>query len=626
MAERSEIVYEFGSYQLSTQSRVLSRDGELVALSAKAIEVLLVLIEDRGHVISKSDLMAQVWPDTFVEEINLTVHISALRKALGDSPDGQVYIRTVPKRGYCFCKAVTEKRLDPGEAPPAVIRRSSPRRWTRKHSIGLGAGLVILVVALAYYGLSSRGGSPRPRPVSGAIAILPFRPLGGETDEGIGLGMADALITKLGSVARIKVRPTASIRQYDGADRDPIAIGRQLGVEAVLDGSLQRSGDELRFTVQLVRVDDGSSLWGGTFDTKFTNLFAVQDSISDRVAQGLELKLTNKEKQQISRHFTDNAQAYDAYCMGVYFWSKRSEQALKKAVEYFQQAINKDSNYALAFALLADTYNMLAHYRFLSPQDAYPRASAAANRALELDDSIPEAHVALALIKDRYNDMEGARKEYRRAIELNPNSATARLRYGWSLFFENRFDAAVEEVHRAVDLEPLSVLNNLALAQILCYAGEYDKSVERCQKALELEPNIDEAHLALGIAYEQKGMYGAAIAQFQQLGQPRESDRAQKLECLGHAYASAGSRDKAKEILRELKSLSGRNQSASYSVAMIYAGLRDADAAFEWLERAAKGGAQPTYLLSYDPRIATLRRDRRFEGILRLRTLLDPSR
>ncbi len=641
--------YEFGSFRLDVTERVLLRDGEPVALTPKSFDTLLVLVQNSGHVLERDELMEMVWPDAIVEENNLRQSISALRKALGDSPNTPQYIETIPRRGYRFVASVRELwdesddlivvervrsrvlieeeeevdeeqpgsgeavgRWGGGEFSPAPRLPRSPALLLPRLFVLL---LVGLATVLSYFWISSRSKPAETGAAVRSIAVLPFKPLVAEgNDEYLGLGLADALIAQLSNLRQLIVRPTSAVRQYTALEQDPVAVGRELKVDSVLDGTIQRLGDRIRVTVQLLSISDGAPLWAETFDATFTDIFAVQDIIAERVARALTLRLTGAELKQLTKHDTESAEAYQAYLKGRYFWNKRTYEGFKKSIEYFQQAIERDPNYVLAYAGLADCYNMLADYTFLSPEEAFPKAEAAVTRALEIDDTLAEAHASLAYIRLHYHwDWIAAEREYKRAIALNPNYATAHQWYGLYLTAMGRFEEAIAEMKRAQALDPISLIITMAAGRPFYYARQYDQAIEQYQKALEMDSHFGVAHITLGWAYEQKGMVEKALTEFQKAVTLPVDSRA----ATGHAYAMLGEGDKAMAILDELKELSKHKFVSPYYLAILYTGLNRKDDAFIWLENAYRERSHWLIFLNVEPAFDSLRSDPRFAELVR---------
>jgi DNA-binding winged helix-turn-helix (wHTH) protein/TolB-like protein len=446
--------FRFGNYRLYPSEHLLLRDESPIPLQPKTFDILLVLVGSAGHLMARDDLMKAVWPDSFVEETNLTVNISLLRKALGDLPDGRPYIETVPRKGYRFNAEAVEVEVGSTaahqvapEADGAAPRVEGPRdAGAVAGKVALEGGsrqkrgwartmlaptmLVAMLAAGMWFAWPRLHSHPTSvRAAVKSVAILPFQPLESTPDdEYLGLGMADALITRLCNIHQVAVRPLGAIRKYAGTD-DPVAAGRQLAVQSVLEGSVQRLGDRTRVTARLLRVSDGEVLWAGQFDEKVKDMFQVEDSISQELANALTLNLSGDERRRVAQPATGNGEAYQLYLRGRFFWDKRSAEGVRKSLDYFEQAIQADPNYALAYAGLADAYILAGSYGYtiMPPLEAMPKAKEAARKALSLDDGVAEAHASLAYIEFTYDwNWPGAEAEFKRAIELNPNYDTAR--------------------------------------------------------------------------------------------------------------------------------------------------------------------------------------------------------
>ncbi|MDQ3256650.1 MAG: tetratricopeptide repeat protein, partial [Acidobacteriota bacterium] len=450
------------------------------------------------------------------------------------------------------------------------------------------------------------------------IAVLPFKPLMTENrDEALEMGMADTLIARLSTSREMIVRPLGSVRKYGSLEQDPQAAGRELGVESVLDGHIQRVGDQIRVTARLVNVQDGASLWTGTFDEKFTDVFAVQDLISERVTGALALHLSNDEKQRLTKRYTENTEAYQLYLKGRYHWGKLTPPEIKKSIEYFQQAIEIDPAYALAYGGLAEAYRSLPITSDVPPTDAFPKAKAAAAKALEIDESLADVHASLGFIKFWFDwDWAGAEQECQRAIALNPNSGVAHRAYAHLLSNLGRHEGAIAEGKRPRELDPLSLITNTLEGMFLYYANRNDEALTRLQKTLELDPNFWVAHLTLGKVYLRKGMYAEAIAEFTKA---REFSRGntETISMVGYAQALSGNQAQAQAVLDELKSLSTQRYVPPHNIAMVYNGLGERDEAFAWLEKAYEERDVRLTFLKVDPKWDSFRPDPRFADLLR---------
>ena len=556
-------------------------------LKPKVFDLLLLLAQNSGHVLEKDEVMREVWPGTFVEEGNLAVSISALRKALGEGHNEHPYIETVRQHGYRFITGVREVW-------------DETARLRQKDGENFAAGV-------------------KPETGVKSIAVLPFKPIGTQACEEayIGLGMADALITKLSNLRQITLRPTSAVRKYADGVQDPVAAGRELRVSSVLDGSIQRSGNGIRVTVQLVNVDDGASLWAEKFDETFTNIFTVEDSISERVARALTLKLTERERRQLRKRYTENTEAYQAYLKGCYFLSKRTEEGFSKSIEYFEQAIGIDPGYALAYAGLADYYQLLTSFNLLAPKEAVSKVKGAALKALELDDTLAEAHTSLAHLKAFHEwDWSDAEREFKRAIELSPNYPIAHQWYSIYLRVWGRFDESLAEIRKAQELDPLSPSINTSVGALFYFSRQYDRAIKQLLSAVELDPSFNMAYFYLGWTYEQIGMYREAIEAFQK-ALSLSGTFPEFQAGLGHAYAASGRRSEAKEVFNRLKELSERRYVSPYDIALIHTGLGETDQALHWLEKAYAQRCVELALLKVDQRLDGLRPDSRFTDLLR---------
>ncbi|HEX8650941.1 MAG TPA: tetratricopeptide repeat protein [Pyrinomonadaceae bacterium] len=584
MGEGMQAFYEFGPFRVDTQRCLLLREGVTIPLSPKAFETLLVLVENNGRVMKKDELISRIWPNSFVEEGNLTQNIFVLRKALGEGPNDHRYIVTIPGQGYRFVAPV--KALPQSE-------QASHSSTAPEHPASTGSSEAVA-----------------------SLAVLPFKTLG-ENGYYLGPGLADALITRLSSISKVAVRPTTAVLRYTDPEQNVVAVGQELGVDTVLDGHLQRLDERIRVTVQLVRIRDGKTLWAEKFDEKFTDVFAVQDSISEQVTRALMLKLTTEEQELLTKRYTENTKAFGAYIKGRYFWNKRTAEGLMKGIEYARQAISIDPTYALAYVGLADSYNLLAGHGGLAPKETFPKAKAAALKALELDPALAQAYASLGFVSYRFDwDWPRAEEHFQRAIELNPNYATAHHWYGESLVVTGRFDDSICALERALELDPLSLPINTDLAQSLFFARRYDESEEQLRKTLELDQSFVRACVICGGVYEQKGMYEQSIAILQKAVELSEGNPL-ALSGLGHAYAASGNTDEARRILGELKQLARQRYVSPYNIAIVHAGLGEKEAALDWLVKAYHHRDVWLVWLKVNPRFDSLRAESRFTDLMR---------
>lgn len=588
---RTTPYYEFGPFRVDVAERLLLRDGVVVPLTPKVFETLLLLVENRGHVMEKGVLLDRIWPDTFVEENSLSKNISLLRRLLGGGSNGRCYIETLPKRGYRFNADVREVR---GGAGGDFARAQAQG--------GVGFGL----------------GDGRAPQVPGAVAVLPFVTHGvGAGEEYLGVGLADALITQLGNTGAIIVRPTSAVRRYAGPDRDSAAAGRELGVEAVIEGSVQQAGSRVRVTVQMVSVRDGAPVWADKFDAEFTHIFDVQDSISERVARALTLKLNAAQGWLLTKRYTGSASAYREYLKGRHFWASRTAEGFKRAVECYERAVAHDPGFALAYAGLADCYNFLPPWNVLPPAECYPRAREAAEKALSFDAALPEAHAALGYTLANYDwDWAGAEAAFRRAAGLNPNYESARLWYATLLWKFERFEESLAHLEHIRSIDPGSAIIKIKLGIFHYAARDYDAAVRQHLRTLEAHPEHFLLHFHLGLAYKEQGLYDEAEAEF-----GRVLDMAGRepyaLASLGVTYAAAGRSEAARRVLKELEGMAPARYVAPYNVAAVHAALGEPERALALLERSVGERDLNVTSLRVDPDFSPLARDPRFAELLR---------
>jgi DNA-binding winged helix-turn-helix (wHTH) protein/TolB-like protein/Flp pilus assembly protein TadD len=646
-------IYEFGDFRLDTAKRLLRQlDGTTVPLTPRVFETLLYMVEHHGIVLDKERLMEAVWPDSIVEENNLSQNISTLRRIFGETPGSHSYIVTVPGRGYRFVAEVREQ-TDNGSTTVQAEQATTPtspenqtriaavkglHRWRGK--TGGPLALAVLAVILLAAAVISRGpivrwlekhsvGSAAPATLPNAvaesvhsIAVLPFEPLGQNmNDELLGLGMADAVIGRMSNLKQLVVLPTSAVSKYKGRANDPLAAGRTLGVDAVLSGTIQRSGDRVRATVQLVRVATGHTVWSDKFDQAFTDIFSMQDSISDKVARSLIRDFSKGEQKQLSKHYTSDITAYDSYLMGIYFWNKRSKDGLEKAIDYFQHAVERDPGYALAYAVMADCYFLQKYYGYDSGPDRIDNAKAAAERALLLDDSIAESHLAAGAVQLCQKDYQTGMESFQRALALNPNLAIAHQRYAWVLCSFGRLDDAVREMKRARELDPLSPTNNTALGMILVFARQFRDALKYCYKAAELDPNQAPIQENLATAYALNGMYQQAIEHYQRVSELNPENKGDALAWVATVLVSAGRKPEADRMMPEILQLASRGKADPYEMTLLYAARGEKELAFKWLDKTLQkgSGGVRSYdrMIRYDPMLDPLRSDSRFAELLK---------
>ena len=578
MERPQKYIYEFDDFRVDPGRRLLLEgDGRPLPLTPKAFDTLIYLVQHSDVVLGKETLMRAIWGETAVEENNLNQCISALRRALGEKRAEHRYIVTVPGRGYRFVAPVTKRK------PPVIA--------------------------------SSAESIP-------SIAVLPFQPLApNNRDEALEMGMADTLIARLSSIRDVVVRPISSIRKYADLKQDVLAAGRELGVESVLEGSLQRQGKRVRVTVRLLNVSNGASLWAGTFDDEMTDIFALQDAISERVVQALSLELSKEDQSRLVKHYTQSTRAYQLYLKGRYYWWKNSPEEFNKSRDYFHRAVEEDPSYALAYCGLNSFYGYGAAWGIMPPDEGWPKAEWAVTKALELDDQLAEAHLDLAALKMVYYlDWVGTEREAKRAIELSPGFDEIHYAYSFFLLVMRRFREAIAEGKRALACNPFSLRISQHLGYALYCARSYDEAIQQYQKAIELDHNDASVREALGDIYERKGQYQEAVEQW-----TKATLLANDTELVAtlRAANTSGAFDKVVRAVaaKRLERLQSSRDSGAYVPAIKFARehLRAGhpEEALRWLTRACEERNVYSLLIASDPFYDPLRADKRFAKLLR---------
>lgn len=645
---RGNHLYEFGPFRLDPGERRLLRDGEPVALTPKCFDLLVMFVGNSGHLLEKAELLERLWPGQFVEEANLSFNVSSLRKALGEGRDGQHFIETVPKKGFRFVARVVDHagvdadlavgkkspvppaddREEVGESPTRSapeaagsalpIPTASPSRRSQRLRI-LFAVLGALALGLLAYGLRmSRTAVPAGQPHK-TIAVLPFKPLSADSrDESLEMGMADTLITKLGNVSQIVVRPFSAVRKYTDPRQDPVEAGRELRAEAVLDGSIQKAGERVRVSVRLVDVRTGARLWAEQFDADFTDIFGVQDSISERVTKALTLELSGEERARLTKRYTDDPEAYQLYLQGYYLRTRSTEEDVRRSFEYYRRALEKDPNFALAYVGMAQSNLTLLGKARAPASEVIPASVAYMLRALELDPGLAEAHNLLAEIRYQHEyDWPGAETEFRRAVELNPNAALIRLAYGWFLMCAGRFDEARAEMERAQELDPSSILINRARGRLFHFTRQYDRAVEHFRKILEVEPGMGPTHWSLATTYEQKGMYAEAVEEYLTDANTNGFLRPEEIEEARETFRVSGWQAYVQMRATKLEERSRKEYIAPTLLANNYVRLGKRDQAFAALEQAFEARDPALVRLTIEPLYDGLRSDPRYTELVR---------
>ena len=577
-------IYEFSGFRLEEAQQRLLRNGEPVALKPKILDLLRYLIQSRGQLIAKDDLMREVWPDTIVEENNITVSMSILRKTLGETRHKPQFIETVPRRGYRFVAQVMEISTDP-----------------------ITAGEIGFAPALA---------ESEEAPID-SLAVLPTGSLEKDPNvEYLSDGITESIIDLLSRIPNLRVLARSTVFRFKEKQIDPQEVGRLLNVRAVMMIRVMRLGDKLIIRSELVKVSDGSQLWGEQYNRSPSDILAIQEEIARAITESLKFKLTSSDHISLARHPTENIEAYNLYLRGRYFWNKYSKEWVLKAIEVFQEAIQIDSDYALAYCGLADAYFRLSNVHF-PPREVMPKAKEAALRAVEIDDNLAEAHSSLGLVKVYYDhDWIGAEAEFRKALKLDPNLVSAHQRYGTYLTFMGRFEESIRHYETALDLDPFSLQINMNLATTYYLRGEYDRAINHLNKTSELEPNDMPTHFVLGSAYVQQGRLEEAIEQFQFIYKMDEEAYI-ALGFMGYAHALNGQRAEAETLLSILQDIADRKYISPYSLLLIHLGIGPLERVFQLLEQLYEERNDWLVWLKVSPELKNLRNDPRFQDLLR---------
>ena len=575
------VCYRFGAFYLDTAERLLLRNGAKVPLTPKVFDILLILVQNAGRSVTKEFLLQTVWPDTFVEEANLSVNVATLRKALGDDAGEFKYIETLPRLGYRFIANVIRER------------------WDRTTSMQKAFG----------------GLHKLDRDKVHSLAILPFYNQSSDPNaEYLSDALTESIINDLSHLQDLRITGHNSVFRYRGKELDARVVGKELRVKAVVIGTILQLGEKLIIRAEMIDVHTGWHIWGEQYHRKLSDVLKVQQELAHKISIALKHRLTREEKAKVGSSSTENADASKAYLKGRYHWSKFDLTSSKKAEDYFIQAIEIDPTYALAYAGLADAYYRLSNVYALT-REAMPKAKAAAMKALEIDDTLSEAHAAMGIIKLFYEwDWSGAEKEFNRAIGINHNNAIAHQRFGLYFNLLGRFEEARQELELAMLIDPLSPHSYWSLTLTYFLTCQYENAIEEAQKALEMEHNYRPALYLLGRTYERRGQVDQAIEVFKKIF--ASSNSPMFLGALGHAYAVSGKHRLARNVLKELQELSKQYYVSAYSQAIIHLALGDENQIFDCLEKACYDRCEMMTWLRIDPCFDSIRHDLRFTNIL----------
>ena len=624
----------FGIFEADLHTGELRKRGARIRLQQQPFHVLGVLLARPGELVTRDELQAKLWTaDTFVDfDHGLNKAINKIREALGDSAESPRFVETVARRGYRFIADVETVEIaavsnatpapSPGDDPLTPEDReplaageetgAGGRNWRRTMTIA-GCSLALASVVLVAWLVQSRGASPAIR----SVAVLPLENLSGDpSQEYFADGMTDQLIATLGQISALRVISRTSVMGYKGARKPLPQIARELNVDAVIEGTITRSGGRVRITAQLIEGALDKHVWAQSYDGDLRDTLALQSQVARAIADEIRVNIQPQEHAALKNVKAVNPEAYEAYLKGRYFWNRRTADGLNKAKAYFDEAIAKAPDYAQAYSGLADTYALLGDWQYgvMASREALPAAKAAAIKALELDSGLGEAHTSLGFALSGFDwDWAAAEKEFRRAIDLNPGYATAHHWYAWHLSLMGRHGEAIAEMRKARSLDPLSLIINVDLAEILLIAHFYDESLQQSRRTIDIDPAFALAHNQLAEAYLQKHMRDDAIAEFQKAVQLSESSPICAAN-LARAYAAAGRNAEAGQLLTALKQRANPAYSNATEIAMVYAALGDKAQAMTWLERGYDERFNPGVLLR--PGFDSLRADPRFQAMV----------
>ena len=627
---------KFGDgFELDLRAYELRRSGQSLKLERIPMELLRLLLEHPGQLVTREQIVERIWgKEVFVDTGNsINAAIRKVRQVLEDDSEQPRFVQTVTGMGYRFIAPVYTRGESPVEVPTdetatpltgpilseidSAQEKSRPRRW--------GTVLAIAIVLVALAGAYFRWFRPRVRSqalIRTMIAVLPFENLTGDaTQDYFCDGLTEEMISQLGRLdaKRVGVIGRTSVMHYKHNSEALDKIGRELGVQYVLEGSVRRDSDRVRITAQLIQVKDQTHLWAQEYDRELQDLLVLQGEIARRISDEIQVALGDRKPIQPQGQAPlspRSYEAYDVYLKGQYFWNKRTPEGFQRAIDYFQQAIAKDPNYARAYAGLADSYALMGGYSNAPQTEFMPKARAAASRAVELDDNLPEAHTAWALIVQNYDwDWRTAEKEYRRAIELNPNYATAHHWYAEHLMWLGRFDEALQESERARQLDPLSLIIASDNGAILYYSRQYDRAIQQFRAVREMDPNFSRAGMIRHV-YAQKGMFSYALAEIEK-GRRVNGDRPWFWSESAYVYGRTGQQAQARLALEKLKALNREHPIDPVMFVESYIGMNNKDQAFIWLERAYAQHSNSMITLKVDPIYDPLRSDPRFQDLMR---------
>ncbi len=644
------ISLRFGAYEFDLRSGELRKHGIRIKLQEQPSQILAILLEHRGEMVTREQLQHRLWPsDTFVDfDHSLNTAVMRLREVLSDSSENPRFIETLPRRGYRFLAPLEEKPASVNEPTPvqsgevgasqsadSKVDSTSPpllpafpafaakpeKRVQRLRlvTVTLSIFAIVLAGAFAFRYLKRFSLATAPSGQLTSLVVLPFENLSADKDQAyFADGMTDELIAHLAKIRSLRVISRTSSMEYKGAHKTLSQIARDLHVDSVVEGTVLRSGDRVRITAELVQVATDRHLWAETYESQLGDILTLQSHVASAIVNEIRVKLTPEDQVRLATTRQVSTQSYENYLKGRYYWNKRSQEGLTKAIDYFQLAIEQDPNYALAYAGLADCYSIIGSVIVgtVPALEVAPKARAAALKSLELDNTLAEAQTSLATVRFNYDwDWNAAASGFRRAVELNPNYATAYQRNSLYLMSMGRTSESIAEMNRAHDLDPLSISMNFSLGWRLYLAREYDQAIEQLRNTIDMDPDFVLPHLVLGQAYEQKKMYDQAITELRRAVDISQSSPP-AVAALARTYAVSGRTTEARKLLDQLMEQSKRRYVSPFYVAIVYAGLGENDQALDWIEKAYKDRSNAIVFAKVNPQLDTLRSTPRFQSLL----------
>ncbi len=635
-------IVRFGAFEVDLKAGELRKQGLRLKLPEQPFQVLVLLLEKPGEVVTREELRARLWPgDTFVDfDHGLNNGVMRLREVLGDSSENPRFVETIPRRGYRFIAPVEEAQpfVPPAESkaaaspvPEAPVTgplspdardtlkgedrkgRAGSLRW---QMVATMVAAVLAVAGLLGYGFHRAATTEVAHGSrSKSLIVLPLENLSGDKDQDyFADGMTDELIANLAKIRSLRVISRSTAMAYKGTRKPLSQIAKELNVDAVVEGTVLRVGNRVRITAELVQVSTDQHLWADTYESQMEDVLALQNRVSSAIVNEIRINLTAEDQERLAKTPAVAPEAYENYLKGRFYWNKRTDESLARAIGYFEQATHQDPQYALAYAGLSDCYAIISAEIFgtMPSAEAAPKAKAAAQRALQIDPTLAEAETSLATVKFNSDwDWAGAAEGFQRAIQQNPSYATAYQRYSLYLIAMGRSEDSFEQINRARELDPLSISINFSLGWRLYMARQYDRAIQQLRNTLEMDPSYELPHLVLGMSYVQKGDYGDAIPELRKSVELSHGTPLM-VSALANAYGRSGDRANAEKLLAQLSADSATQYVSPYYFALAYVGLGDNEKAMDWLEKAFSDRSNGLVFLKVEPALDNLRQNPRF--------------